>query len=726
MSSDAISVSTDENGIAVLVIDRPDSSANYLSGELAMALLATVERLAADEDLRGVVLSSTKPGSFVHGSELREFVGAYESGLGAAGAREISRAFQHLTRRMETCGKLFAAALAGPALGSGLELALACHHRVLADDPAAVLGLPEVCCGLIPGGGGTQRLPRLIGIERALPLLLSGRPVGPAEALALGLVHALAPAGRVVDAARAWMSEAREATQPWDRRGFSLPGGNGAESPAVRTAFMVETARVRAKTQGKLPAPLALLSSVYEGTITDFDTGLRIESNYFGQMFATPVARNLMRTLFINKPAVDALAYRPREVPLSQVRTLGVIGAGAMGAGIACAAASAGIDVELIDQSAELAEEGRVYAERQLATAVQRGKLGAGAATAILARIAPSADYTRLGRCDLAIEAVYENRDLKRSVIARAEAELTSTAVLASSTSSLPIGGLARASRRPTQFLGMHFSAPAERMAMVEVITSAHTSQESLCLALDFAAQLGKTPILVNDGPAFYTTRVFSTFIDEGTCMLSEGVAPALIENAARRAGMPVGPLAEFDEVSLELSAKIIAQARADGLSAERTRADAAPVIATMMELGRRGRRYGAGFYEYPEAGKKYLWPGLGEHFPVSAEQPSVDELETRFLTIQALEAVRCVEDGVIASAAEADLGAVLGFGYPTWTGGTLSYVDMRGHARFIADCERFTERYGPRYEPSAWLRAHAETGQLFHPKTPAPEALIL
>jgi 3-hydroxyacyl-CoA dehydrogenase/enoyl-CoA hydratase/3-hydroxybutyryl-CoA epimerase len=720
----AVHVSVDADGLALITIDQAGRAIQVVTPALVGELFAAVEQVAADSAVKGVVLTSARPGCFLAGADRQALLAACEQGVTAPQARDFSRAFQRLMRRMETCGKLFAAAINGQALGGGLELALGCHYRVLADDPAAVVGLPEVTTGLLPGGGGTQRLPRLIGVQEALPLMLSGDPVQPAQALKLGIVDALAPASEVVARASAWIAGGREAVQPWDRKGFVVPGGAGPRSSFASQAFMTAVAQIRKQTQGNLPAPLAILSSVFEGTITDIDTGLKIESNYFGQLLSGPVARNLMRTLFESRSAADRLERRPRHVPRSPARKIGVLGAGMMGSGIAYVAAAAGIEVVLIDTTQSAADDGKSYSENLLSRALQRGGATPDQATALLRRITPTADYARLDGCDLVVEAVFESREVKREAIQRAEAVIPATAVVASNTSTLPIHSLAAASLRPAQLIGLHFFSPVDRMPLVEVIAGSRTGPEALARALDFAAQVKKTPIVVNDGPGFYTTRVFSTFLDEGACMLAEGVAPALIENAARLAGMPVGPLAQFDEVSQELSWKIVQQARADDLAEQYTRSDAAPVIEKMIRLERRGRRHGAGFYEYPQdGGKKFLWPGLSEHFPARSAQPGVEELEARFLTIQALEAARCVEEGVVTDAADADLGSVLGIGFPRWTGGTLSYIDTVKIQRFVADCERFASRYGKRYAPSAWLKARAAAGKAFHAPAPAARA---
>jgi 3-hydroxyacyl-CoA dehydrogenase/enoyl-CoA hydratase/3-hydroxybutyryl-CoA epimerase len=712
----ALNFSVDSDGVALMAIDIPGRSMNVLTPELETALAEAVTRIASDPAIKGAVLTSAKPGAFVAGADLKDFVTAYDRGLTAAQGRDRSLAYNKTMRSIETCGKPVAAAINGLALGGGLELTLCCHWRVLSDDPKAVVGLPEVNVGLLPGGGGTQRLPRLIGVPAALNLMLTGTPVKPAEALKLGIVHALAPADQLVAKAREWVLANPGALQPWDRKGFTVPGGVGPSAKFAGQAFMGGIAQIRKQSSDNLPAPLAITSAVYEGTITGFDAGIRIEAKYFGKLLSGAVARNLIRTSFINKGIADKLGRRPKEIASSKVSRLGVLGAGMMGGGIAYVAAQAGMDVVLLDSTQDAADNGKAYSVKLLAKAVQKASITQDKADAVLARISPTTDYARLAACELVVEAVFENREIKREVTQKAEAVIGASAIFASNTSTLPITGLAKASKRPAQFIGLHFFSPVDRMPLVEVIMGDETNQETLAKALDFCAQLRKTPIVVNDGPAFYTTRVFSTFIDEGACMLAEGVEPALIENAAKMAGMPVGPLAQSDEVSQELSWKIIQQARADGLGAHYTRGAVVPVLEKMMALGRKGRRFGGGFYEYPQDGsKKVLWSGLKAEFPPKSSQPEVGELRTRLLTIQALEAARCFEEGVITDPADADVGAVFGIGYPKWTGGPLSYIDTVGIAAFVADCERFALAYGARYAPSAWLKARAAKGQGFY-----------
>ncbi|WP_313024396.1 3-hydroxyacyl-CoA dehydrogenase NAD-binding domain-containing protein [Pseudomonas lopnurensis] len=706
----------DQDGIALIALDLPDRAVNVFTPELVADLENAIEQVLEDSAIKGAVLTSAKS-VFLAGADLKALVSAYDQGLDAATAAKRFERENSLFRRMETGGKPFVAAINGLALGGGLEICLACHHRVLADSPKAKVGLPEVSVGLLPAGGGTQRLPRLIGIEKALPLLLDGTQLKPAQALELGVVDALAEPEQLIAQAKAWLLANPSAQQPWDVKGFQVPGGAGPLAPHAPRSFRDGTAILKSKTQGNYPAPLAILSAVYEGTQTSLDVGLRVESKYFGTLLADPVARNLMRTLFINKAAADKLEHRPQGVAASTVRKLGVLGAGMMGAGIAHVAAAAGIEVILIDASQDNADKGKAYSARILGKSLERGQTSQEQVDALLARIQPSTDYALLDGCDLVVEAVFESRAVKAEVIAKAEAMLPSSATFCSNTSTLPITGLAAYSQRPEQFIGMHFFSPVERMPLVEIIVGAQTSQATIAKALDLVGQLKKTPIVVNDSPGFYTSRIFCSFIDEGMAMLAEGVKPALIENAARLGGMATGPLAVTDEVALDLQLKVALQAEEDGLDDKFRRLHALPVIRRFNELGRLGRKTGGGFYEFPQGGKKHLWPGLAELYPQAAEQPDVEEVRNRLLYIQALESARCVEEGVIDRASDADLGSILGIGFPSWTGGALSFIDSVGLSAFVAECERLAQLHGPRFAPSAWLYERAARNQTFYAK---------
>ncbi len=719
--SNTIRFDVDGDGIATLTIDIPGKSMNVITPEFQRDLAAAVARIAGESSIKAAILTSAKR-DFMAGADLKDLVTAYDRGVSAAEAAGFSSELNKLYRKLETCGKPVAAAMNGLALGGGLELALACHYRVLADAPKVVVGLPEVKVGLLPGAGGTQRLPRLIGIANALPLMAEGKHLKPAEALKLGIVHELAPAEAVLERARAWIAGNPEPMAPWDRKGFKLPGGAGQQNPGVAQTFMVGTALAAKATWRNYPAPLAIMSAVYEGSQLPFDRALAVESKYFGKLLSGPVARNMMRTLFVNKGLADSLARRPQEVPRSRVGRLGVLGAGMMGAGIAYVSAQAGMDVVLLDTSLEAAEKGKAYSRKLLDKGIERGKVSREQADALLARIHPTTVYADLAGCELLVEAVFEQRDIKADVTAKAEAVIGKETVFASNTSTLPITGLAQASKRPKLFIGIHFFSPVDKMPLVEIIVGKKTSAEALARALDYVAQLKKTPIVVNDSRGFYTSRVIGTIANEGQAMLDEGVEPALIENAAKMAGFPVGPLAVSDEVTLELQWKIMRQTEQD-LGARFVKPVGYDVLRKMIDLGRFGRRQGGGYYDYPADGPKHLWPGLREHWPVAAEQPGVQEIMKRFLFIEALESARCMEEGVITHPADADLGSILGIGYPAWTGGAISYIETFGIPEFVAECQRLARRYGPRFKPTRTLRRMAKEGRRFYPLPSAGKA---
>ena len=710
MDMNTIRYNVDDQGVALLTIDLPDRPVNVFTPDFVADLERAVNQVLTDDKVIGAVVTSAK-NSFIVGADLTDLVSAYDKGLTPSQASRYFEREMQLIRRMENGGKPFACAMNGMALGGGLELALACHWRVLSNDPKAVIGLPEVTVGLLPGGGGTQRLPRLIGIEKALPLLLQGNHITPQQAVELGVVNAIAPRELLVKQAIEWVRTHPEAQQPWDKKGFQVPGGVGPMAPHYWTTFLHNTSRQKRASAGRYPAAQAILSAVYEGTQLPIDKALRVEAKYFGHLISDPVARNLIRTLFIRKGEANKLVRRPDSVAFSKVQRLGILGAGMMGAGIAYSAAMAGIDVTLIDVSMDAANRGKQYSVKLLEKAVQRG-MDRVRADAILAHIQVSDNHTPLADCEMVIEAVFEDRTVKADVMIQAEQHMQPGAVLASNTSTLSIDSLAVRSQRPSQFVGMHFFSPVDRMPLVEVIRGSSTSDETLARALDLVAQLKKTPIVVNDGPAFFTTRVYCTFVDEGMQMLGEGVAPALIENGARLAGMPTGPLAVIDETTTDLRWRVIQQARADGLSARFATPTGAVVCERMVQLGRFGRKSGGGFYEYPVGGRKQLWTELSASFPVATQQPDVQDVIDRLLCIQALEATHCLEEGVLDNAHEGDLGSILGVGYPSWTGGALSYIDTVGIQSFVKTCDGLAQKYGPRFEPSAWLRERATNNQ--------------
>lgn len=719
--TNTVNISIAADGIATLTFDVPGRSMNVLTPQLITELKDAVERIATDPTIKGAILTSGKQ-AFIAGADLTDLVQAFDTGRSAVDQLEFINELSGLFRRMETCGKPFVAAINGTALGGGLEVCLACHYRIAADTKA-VLGLPEVQVGLLPGGGGTQRLPRLIGLEKSAPLILEGKHVPPAKALELGFIDEVVAPDALLGRAREWLLGEPEAVQPWDKKGFRMPGGIPTQSPKQAQNIMFGTALVAKNTQHNYPAPIAILSCLFEGSVVPIDTALGIEARYFASLLADPVARNMTRSLFINKGLADKLARRPAGPPARRVSKLGVLGAGMMGAGIAYVSAYAGMEVILLDMAQDGAERGKDYSRKLLAKRVARGKMDQGKADAILAQINPTTNYEDLAGCELVIEAVFEDRGIKAKVTQQTEAIIASDAVFASNTSTLPITGLAEASSRPGNFIGLHFFSPVDKMPLVEVILGKQTSDECLAWALDYVQQIRKTPIVVNDSRGFYTSRVFSTFTAEGMHLLSEGVKPALIENAAKQAGMPVGPLAVTDEVTIELAYKITKQTMADlGDSFERTAAT--DVIFKFIEdLNRKGKRYGAGFYDYPEDGEKHLWPELGKHFPAAAVQPDVETVKQRLLYVQALDAVRCLEENVLTHPVDADLGSILGWGFPPYTGGALSLIETVGLASFVAECDELAAQHGKRFEVPPGLRERAAQDRSYYHRDEAAYA---
>jgi 3-hydroxyacyl-CoA dehydrogenase/enoyl-CoA hydratase/3-hydroxybutyryl-CoA epimerase len=711
--NNTIQYQVDQDGIALLTIDIPGLSMNVLTPEFTQDLAELVTRAADDEAVKGMVITSGKK-AFIAGADIKDMVTAYDRGITQSEAAEFSHQLNRGFREMETCGKPIAVAINGLALGGGLEVCLACHYRVLASDTGAVLGFPEVNIGLLPGAGGTQRTPRLVGFRNAAVMVLQCRNQKPEKALEMGLVHELAPVAEIIDRAKKWVLETGDAVQPWDKKGFRIPGG-GLTSPGTVQTFMMGNALLAKNTRHNYPAPIAAQSAMFEGCATSFDDGLKIESQYFGSLLAGPVARNMMRSLFVNKGKADKLVRRPEGIEKSKVGKLGILGAGMMGAGIAYVSARAGMEVVLLDTDQENAERGKGYSEGLLRKAIERGKTTQEKADALLGQITPTTNFHDLSGCDLVIEAVFENPQIKADVTAKTEAVVPENCIFASNTSTLPITGLAEASERPDQFIGLHFFSPVDKMPLVEIILGEKTNDEALARSLDYIQQIRKTPIVVNDSRGFYTSRVFSTFTSEGIMMLAEGIKPALIENAARFAGMPVGPLAVTDEVTLELGHKIGKETSA-ALGLEYPATPGQELVRKMVEdLDRKGKRFGRGFYDYPADAKKHLWPGLAELAPAGVEQPGIEELKKRLLHIQALETARCLEESVLTHAEDADIGSILGWGFPPWAGGTLSYIDTIGIREFVAECDRLAELHGERFQVSDWLRKRAESDQPFH-----------
>lgn len=711
--NNTIQYGVDQDGIALLTIDLPGKSMNVLTPELMEDLDQLSRRAAGDDVVKGIVITSGKK-AFIAGADIKDMVTAYDRGVTLREGAEFSLRLNRILRQLETCGKPVAAAINGLALGGGLEVCLACHYRVLASDTGAILGFPEVNIGLLPGAGGTQRTPRLVGFRNAATMVLQCRNQTAEKALDIGLVHELAPASEVVERARRWVLDKGDFEQPWDKKGFKIPGG-GLAHPVTAQTFMVGNSLLAKNTRHNYPAPIAAQSAMFEGCSTSFDAGLKIESQYFGSLLAGPVARNMMRSLFVSKGRADKLARRPRNIEKSKVSKLGILGAGMMGAGIAFVSAKAGMEVVLLDTTQENAERGKAYSESLLKKAIERGRSTEDKAATLLGLIKPTTSYHDLAGCDLIIEAVFENKDLKADVTAKTEAVVPESCIFASNTSTLPITGLSEASERPAQFIGLHFFSPVDKMPLVEVILGEKTGEEAIARCLDYVQQIRKTPIVVNDSRGFYTSRVFSTYTAEGIMMLAEGVRPALIENAGKMAGMPVGPLAVTDEVSLELAYKI-GRETAAALDHDYPADASQEAVRKMVEdLDRKGKRFGKGFYDYPQGATKHLWAGLSEHFPPNDIQPEFEELKMRLLTIQALESARCFEEEVLTHVEDGDIGSIFGWGFPPYTGGTLSYIDTIGIQDFVSTCDRMAELYGQRFAVTPWLRERATKNLSFY-----------
>jgi 3-hydroxyacyl-CoA dehydrogenase / enoyl-CoA hydratase / 3-hydroxybutyryl-CoA epimerase len=705
----ALNFTQGDDGILVATMDLPGRPMNVVGDALMAGIAELVERLV-DPAVKGAVLSSAKA-DFCAGGDLDHMF----TWSRPEQPFEAAQAMKAVLRRLETQGKPVVAALNGHALGGGLELALACHARIALDGPRLKIGQPEVKLGLLPGGGGTQRLPRMLGIQAALPLLLEGTDLSPQKALAMGLVTELAAdRDALLARARAWCLAHPQAQQPWDAPKFRWPGGD-ARAPAVAQVLALAPSVAAARTWGNYPAVQHIMSSVFEGGLTDFDTACTIESRYFAACVMSQQSKNLIGTLWFQLNALKKGASRPAGVPVSRVGKLGILGAGMMGAGIAHGAAQSGIEVVLLDTSQEAAEKGKAHSRGLLDQAVKKGRRTAAQRDAQLARITPTTDYAALQGCDLVIEAVFEDRAVKAEVTARAEAMLADDAVFASNTSTLPITGLARASVRPAQFIGLHFFSPVDKMPLVEIIVGEKTSDATLARGFDFVQQIGKTPIVVNDRRGFYTSRVFATYVMEGVAMLKEGVHPRSIEVAGQQAGMPMPPLALQDEVSLSLSVHVADQTRKD-LAAEGKAYAEHPgmaVIRQLCEIGRIGRKAGMGFYDYPAEGKR-LWTGLAQLFPVAAEQPPQSELIDRLMFAQANEAARCLEEGVLRSVADGNIGSIMGWGFAPFHGGALQYINAMGPAAFVARARELSARHGPRYEPAKIVVDLAARGARF------------
>jgi len=685
-----------DDRIVTLTFDAPGAPVNTMTAAWQKAFAAAVERLVKEKDaIAGVILCSAKK-TFFAGAELKDILKLTEEDAPRL-FLEIEATKKYF-RALDRLGKPVVAALEGAALGGGWELALAAHCRICLNDDRIELGLPEATLGLLPGASGVTKTVRVLGLQAALPMLMEGRTLRPQEAAKLGLLQGLAATREdLYRMAREWIAKNPAPKQPWDEENYRMPGGTPA-SPQIAQMLAIAPAMLVEKTRGLYPAPEAVMAAAVEGASVDFDTALRIESRYLAKLAVSPVAKNLI-TLFFNRTAIRAGASRPKDVPKWKATKVGILGAGMMGGGIAWANASRGVPCILKDVTLEQAQKGKAYAE---ALAAKRNR------PQVPGLITATASVSDLQGCDLIIEAVFEKRELKAQVTKEAEPMLAPGGIFASNTSTLPITGLAQASAKPENFIGLHFFSPVDRMALVEIIKGRKTSPETLARAYDYVLQIGKTPIVVNDSRGFYTSRTFGTFVAEGCSMLAEGIPAAVIENAGRLAGMPVGPLAVIDETSMSLSVQVMDQARAD-LEAEGQKYASQPgqaVIQRMVkEFKRPGRAGGGGFYEYPKEGRKFLWPELEKIFGNKGAQWDFEELKERMLYRQAIETARCLEEGVLEHVHDGNIGSIFGIGFPAWAGGALQYVNHVGTKKFVKRAEELANKVGPRFAPPKLLR---------------------
>ncbi|MGO4665691.1 3-hydroxyacyl-CoA dehydrogenase NAD-binding domain-containing protein [Bosea sp. 2RAB26] len=716
---------TDADGIATLIWDMPGRSMNVITPEVMAELNQVIDHVVSSEAIKGCVITSGKE-AFSGGADLTMLQGLRDLYVGLAREKgeaaamqtffDESRKLSLLYRKLETCGKPFAAAIHGVCLGGAFELALACQYRVASDDASTRVGLPEIKVGLFPGAGGTQRVSRLMQTGDALQMMFKGEQIKALPARNSGLVHAAVPRDQMLQNAREWLKANPQAKAPWDDPKFKLPS-NKVYSPAGMQIWPPANAIYRRETNDNYPAARAILSAVYEGLQLPIDLGLRVESRYFAKILRTKEAASMIRTLFVSMQELNKGARRPADVPASRLKKVGVVGAGFMGAGIAYVTAQAGLDVILIDRDIEAAEKGKAYSHKLVSDQIMKGRAKTADRDALLGRIIASADYADLKGCDLVIEAVFEDPKVKAEVIAKVEAVVGPRTIFGSNTSTLPITGLAEHSQRPKNFIGVHFFSPVEKMLLVEIIMAKKTGKKALAMALDFVRAIRKTPIVVNDTRGFYANRCVGNYIREGHLMLMEGVPPAMIEAAGKQAGMPVGPLSLNDEVAVDLAYKVLKATKAQ-LGEHAVDPAQERLLTEMVEThGRLGRKNRKGFYDYPEAGPKRLWPGLAELTKNRLDPELIDmqELKERLLVTQALEAARTYEEGVVTDPREADVGSIIGFGFAPYSGGTLSYIDNMGAAVFVKLCEKLARTHGERFRPNRQLKRMAKTGESYY-----------
>jgi len=709
MAENTIKWDKDADGIVTLTLDDPTGSANVMNEHYQESMHKAVERLVAEKDsITGVVVTSAKK-TFMAGGDLKGMItiGPENAGEAFAMVENVKRDL----RTLETLGKPVVAAINGAALGGGLEIALACHRRIAADVKGSQIGLPEVSLGLLPGGGGVTRTVRMLGIQNAFVSVLSqGTRFKPAQAKELGLIDEVLPTiDELVPAAKAWIKANPEAhTQPWDAKGYKMPGGTPA-SPALAAILPSFPALLRKQLKGApMPAPRAILSAAVEGAQVDFDTASRIESRYFTELVTGHVAKNMIQAFFFDMQAINSGGSRPEGIGKTPIKKIGVLGAGMMGAGIAYVSAKAGFDVVLKDVTIEAANKGKAYSEKIEAKALERGKTTPEKSKTLLDRITATADAKDFAGVDFVIEAVFESQELKHKVFGEIEDIVEPNAVLGSNTSTLPITGLATGVKRQDDFIGIHFFSPVDKMPLVEIIKGEKTSDDALARVFDYTLAIGKTPIVVNDSRGFYTSRVIGTFINEALAMLGEGVEPASIEHAGTQAGYPAPPLQLSDELNMELMHKIAVASRKGIEDAGGTYSPhpAEAVVEKMIEAGRPSRLSGAGFYEYTDGKRTNLWPGLRDTFKSGSSTPPLQDMIDRMLFAEALETQKCFDEGVITTTADANIGSIMGIGFPPWTGGAAQYITgyPGGKAAFVARAKELAARYGERFNPPASL----------------------
>ena len=705
-----------DNGIITVTIDQTERKMNVIGEGFNEAFATITDTFINDQDAKGLILTSGKS-TFVVGADIDQLT-TIET---AEQAFDLVEDLKTSLRRLETSGKPVVAAITGTALGGGLELALACHYRIAIDSPktssTTKLGLPEVKLGLLPGGGGTQRLPRLIGIQKALELMTQGKELRPQQALEIGFIDDVAhDDDELISKAKAWINDNPKAQQPWDKKGFKIPGGD-SNHPKMVQVFSMAPAMANQKSHGNYPAITHILSSVFEGCLTDIDNGLKIESRFFVACVLSDVSKNMINSLWTQLNSIKKGQSRPQGFERSKVSKVGILGAGMMGAGIAYVSAKAGMEVVLLDTAIEGAEKGKSYSTKLLDKAISRGRSTKDKKQALLDLIKTTTFYDDLEGCDLIIEAVFEDIDIKAECTRQSEAVIPETAFYASNTSTLPITELAKASKRPNQFIGLHFFSPVDKMPLVEIIVGEKTDDATLATGFDYVGQIGKTPIVVNDSRGFYTSRVFGTYVSEGIAMLAEGVHPRSIEVAGMKSGMPMPPLALQDEVSLSLSLHVMEQTK-KAMEAEGktfTPHPAMSVVEKMVkEFGREGKKVSKGFYDYPENGEKHLWSDLTELYPTTDEQPSQQDLVDRLLYVQANETAKCYEENVVRTVADANIGSIFGWGFAPNQGGTLQFINSVGVDKFVARSRELAQKYGARFEPAQILVAMAAKGEVF------------